>query len=64
VDSEDEATAIPRYYLPNFPGTLTDSPGIYLMLKIWRRLTRRPFVASVVMTAGPDPFFLELNGTL
>ena len=50
VDSEDARTKVPRYHLPNFPGTLTDSPGVLFMLKIWRRLNRPPLVASVVMT--------------
>ena len=48
VDSEDARTKVPRYHLPNFPGTLTDSPGVLFMLKIWRRLNRPPLVASVV----------------
>lgn len=50
VDSTDDATKVPRYHLPNFPGTLTDSPGIFFMLKIWRRLNRAPLVGCVVMT--------------
>ena len=41
---------VPRYHLPNFPGTLTDAPGIGFMLKIWRRLTTPPLVGCVVMT--------------
>ena len=40
----------PRYHLANFPGTLTDSPGVGFMMKLWRRLNRAPLVASVVMT--------------
>ena len=38
VDSNDPATKIPRYRLANFPGTLTDSPGIGFVWKIWNRL--------------------------
>ena len=51
VDAEDPDRAIPRYHLPNFPSTLTDSPGVGFCHKIWRRLNRRdPVVACVVMT--------------
>ena len=51
VDSKDPEFAIPRYHLPNFPDTLTDSPGVGFCLKIWRRLNRRdPMVSCVVMT--------------
>lgn len=50
VDSSREETQIPRYHLPNFPGTLTDSPGPGFMLKLWRRLTRAPLVTTVVMS--------------
>ena len=40
VDSEDPDTKIPRYHLANFPGTLTDSPGVGFVWKIWSRLMR------------------------
>ena len=50
VDAPDESRKIPRYHLANFPGTLTDSPGVGFMMKLWRRLNRAPLVASVVMT--------------
>ena len=50
VDAPDQSRKIPRYHLANFPGTLTDSPGVGFMMKLWRRLNRAPLVASVVMT--------------
>ena len=51
VDAEDPDRTIPRYHLPNFPSTLTDSPGVGFCHKIWRRLNRRdPVVSCVVMT--------------
>lgn len=50
VDAPDQSRKIPRYHLANFPGTLTDSPGVGFMMQLWRRLNRAPLVASVVMT--------------
>ena len=56
VDSRDPDTTIPRYHLANFPGTLTDSPGVGFVWKIWSRLmiedghATKPRVAAVIMT--------------
>ena len=57
VDSEDPNTKIPRYHLANFPGTLTDAPGVGFVWKVWSRLTlkgehgtRAKRVRAVIMT--------------
>jgi len=56
VDSRDPDTTIPRYHLANFPGTLTDSPGVGFVWKIWSRLmiedghATKPRVRAVIMT--------------